>query len=50
MIYVTHRQLIFLIMIRPLGLILLLEASEILLQPMGCEVLVASSQSCAAEL
>ena len=50
MIYVAQRQLIFLVMIRPLGLIPLLEASAILLHPMGCEVRIASSQSCTAEL
>lgn len=49
-IYLTPSQLIFLIMIRPLGLIPPLEASAILLHPVGCEVHIASSQSCTAEL
>lgn len=47
--YPTPRLLIFLIMIRPPGLIPLLEAFAILRHPVGWEVRISSSQSCAAE-
>lgn len=45
MIHLTHRQFIFLVMIRPLGLMPALVASAPLLHPLGCQVQIASIQS-----
>lgn len=45
MIHLTRRQFIFLVMIRPLGLIPVLVASASLLHPMGCQGQIGSKQS-----